>query len=165
MLILIYIINPNQLIDLKKILINYTKMNTISDINEEILLLENKILQLKEEKCKVGLLEILGCSFHTVNNLKVQLHYKTSSSEQDQYAYRIQGELVITYENKGKKIQIDINYEEEQTHYNRYEPYITDTIKVTNENSGGGILKKLYEKYKDGGEWEGKELMEQLNAY
>ena len=70
---------------------------------------------------------------HTVNNLKVQLHYKTSSREQDQYAYRIQGELVITYENKGKKIQIDINYEEEQTHYNRYEPYITDTIKVTKQ--------------------------------
>ena len=141
-------------------------MNTISEINQEIFLLENKILKLKEEKWKLGLLEILGCSFHTINNLKVQLHYNTTTSEQDEYAYSIQGELVITYENKGKKIQIDINYEEEQTHYNRYEPYITDTIKVTNENLGGGILKKLYEKYYEKeGEWKGKELMEQLNAY
>ena len=140
-------------------------MNTISAINQEIFLLENKILKLKEEKWKLGLLEILCCSFHTVNNLKVQVHYVTTSSEQDEYAYRIQGELVITYEYKGKKIQIDINYEEEQTHYNRYEPDITDTIKVTNEKWGGGLLKTLYEKYYEEGEWKGKELIEQLNAY
>ncbi len=141
-------------------------MNPIAEINQEIFLLENKILKLKEEKWKLGLLEILGCSFHTVNNLKVQLHYNTTASEQDEYAYIINGELVITYENKGKKIQIDINYEEEQTHYNRDEPYITDTIEVTNEESGGELLKRLYEKdLEEYGEWKGKELMKQLNAY
>ena len=140
-------------------------MNTISEINQEIFLLENKILKLKEEKWKLGLLEILGCSFHTVNNLKVQLHYNTTSSEQDEFAYSIQGELVITYENKGKKIQIDINYEEEQTHYNRDEPYITDTMEVKNKEWGGGLLKKLKKNYEEEGEWKGKELMKQLNAY
>ena len=138
-------------------------MNPIAEINQEILLLENKILELKGEKLKKLLLAWLD--IEKVRNLKVQLHYNTTASEQDEYAYRVQGELVITYENKGKKIQIDINYEEEQTHYNRDEPYITDTIEVTNEESGGELLKRLYEKYSEYGEWKGKELMKQLNAY
>ena len=138
----------------------------MENINSQIKDLEDQIRELQLEKYKEGLLNELDLyeeELKDVKDLKVALTYKCSSSNIDEYATSIEGNLVITYLHKNKKIDIDATYDSQQTYENRYDPYVTFELNINNEENGGVILEKLLEDYErtDEGDWHS--LMQTLN--
>ena len=138
----------------------------MENINRQIKDLEYQIRELQLEKYKIGLLNELRLKkedLKGVKDLKVALTYKCSSSNIDEYATSIEGNLVITYLHKNKKIDIDATYDSQQTYENRYNPYVTFELNINDEENGGVILEKLLEDYErtDEGDWHS--LMQTLN--
>ena len=135
-------------------------------INSQIKDLEDQIRELQLEKYKEGLLNELDLyeeDLKDVKDLKVALTYKWSSSNIDEYAASIEGNLVITYLHKNKKIDIDVTYDSQQTYENRYNPYVTFDLNINNEENGGIILEKLLENYERTEEDDWHSLMQTLN--
>jgi len=135
-------------------------------INTQIKDLEDQIRELQLEKYKIGLLNELRLDkedLKDVKDLKVALTYKCSYSNIDEYAASIEGNLVITYLHKNKKIDIDATYDSQQTYENRYDPYVTFELNINDEKNGGVIVEKLLEDYErtDVGDW--NSLMRELN--
>lgn len=138
----------------------------MENINSQIKDLEDQIRELQLEKYKIGLLNELRLDeedLKGVKDLKVALTYKYSSSNIDEYAASIEGNLVITYLHKNKKIDIDAKYDSQQTYENRYDPYVTFELNINDEDNGGSLLEKLLEDYErtDEGDWHS--LMQTLN--
>ena len=138
----------------------------MENINKQIKDLEDQIRELQLEKYKVGLLNELRLDkedLKGVKDLKVALTFKCSHSNIDEYAENIEGNLVITYLHKNKKIDIDAIYDSQQTYENRYNPYVTFELNINDEENGGIIVEKLLEDYErtDGDEW--RSLMQTLN--
>jgi hypothetical protein len=138
----------------------------MEDIKTEIKDLENKIRELQIEKYKISLLNELRLEkkdLKGVKDLKVALTYKYSSSNIDEYAASIEGNLVITYLHKNKKIDINATYDSQQTYENRYDPYVTFELNINDEENGGIILEKLLDEYErtDAANWHS--LMQILN--
>jgi len=138
----------------------------MEDIKTEIKDLENKIRELQLGKYKLGLLNELRLDeedLKGVKDLKVSLTYKCSYSNIDEYAASIEGNLVITYLHKNKKININATYDSQQTYENRYDPYVTFELNINDEENGGIIVEKLLEDYErtDAGDW--NSLMQTLN--
>lgn len=138
----------------------------MENINKQIKDLEDQIRELQLEKYKIGLLNELRLDkedLKGVKDLKVALTYKCSYSNIDEYAASIEGNLVITYLHKNKKIDIDTTYDSQQTYENRYNPYVTFELNINDEENGGIILEKLLEDYErtDEGDWHS--LMQTLN--
>ena len=75
----------------------------------------------------------------------------------------IEGNLVITYLKKNKKIDIDVTYDSQQTYENRYNPYVTFDLNINNEENGGIILEKLLENYERTEKDDWHSLMQTLN--
>tara|TARA_B100000674_G_scaffold459969_1_gene437618 strand:+ start:940 stop:1362 length:423 start_codon:yes stop_codon:yes gene_type:complete len=138
----------------------------MENINRQIKDLEDQIRELQLEKYKIGLLNELRLDeedLKDVKDLKVALTYKWSSSNIDEYAASIEGNLVITYLHKNKKIDIDVTYDSQQTYENRYNPYVTFELNINNEENGGVILEKLLEDYERTDEDDWHSLMQTLN--
>ena len=108
----------------------------MENINKQIKDLEDQIRELQLEKYKIGLLNELRLDeedLKGVKDLKVALTYKCSSSNIDEYAASIEGNLVITYLHKNKKIDIDATYDSQQTYENRYNPCLLYTSDAADE--------------------------------
>ena len=138
----------------------------MEDIKTEIKDLENKIRELQLGKYKLGLLNELDLyeeDLKEVKDLKVSLTYECSYSNIDEYAASIEGNLVITYLHKNKKININAKYDSQQPYENRYAPYVTFELNINDEDNGGILLEKLLEDYErtDEGDWHS--LMQTLN--
>tara|TARA_B100001093_G_scaffold519374_2_gene608115 strand:+ start:40 stop:528 length:489 start_codon:yes stop_codon:yes gene_type:complete len=124
-------------------------IKTISEINTEIINLQNKIKELEKEKFTINLLnecDINKKDLKDVENLSVTVISEENSSEQDEYAYSWHGKLIIEYLYKGTITpKITVSYEHDQTHYNRFSPDISFEKEYLHEKDGGPLIKKILE--------------------
>lgn len=124
-------------------------IKTLTQINTEIENLKNKIKELEKEKFKTKLLSecfINEEDIKDVENLSVSLNIEEHSSEQDEYAYSWNGKLVIKYLYKGTITpEITVSYDHDQTHYNRFSPYIDFRKEYIHVEDGGPLIKKILE--------------------